>query len=69
MAVYTQEQIRRQRENARKAAREFKVFYEKRKTADGYSVDHSGQTYVIDPRGGYASSFDRTGWAPTCRRT
>ena len=34
-----------------RAAREFKVYYEKRKTADGYSVDHSGQTYVIDPRG------------------
>ena len=34
-----------------RAAREFKVFYEKRKTADGYSVDHSGQTYVIDAQG------------------
>ena len=34
-----------------RAAREFKVYYEKRKSADGYSVDHSGQTYVIDPRG------------------
>ena len=27
------------------------MFYEKRKTADGYSVDHSGQTYVIDAQG------------------
>jgi protein SCO1 len=34
-----------------RAAREFKVYYEKRKTSDGYSVDHSGQTYVIDPQG------------------
>ncbi len=34
-----------------RAAREFKVYYEKRKSADGYSVDHSGQTYVIDPQG------------------
>ena len=34
-----------------RAAREFKVFYEKRKTAEGYSVDHSGQTYVIDAQG------------------
>ena len=34
-----------------RAAREFKVFFEKRKSADGYSVDHSGQTYVIDPQG------------------
>ena len=34
-----------------RAAKEFKVYYEKRKTADGYSVDHSAQSYVIDPRG------------------
>jgi protein SCO1/2 len=34
-----------------RAAREFKVYYEKRKTSDGYSIDHSGQTYVIDPQG------------------
>jgi protein SCO1 len=34
-----------------RVAKEFKVYYEKRKTADGYSVDHSGQTYVIDPQG------------------
>jgi protein SCO1/2 len=34
-----------------RAAKEFKVYYEKRKTGDTYSVDHSGQTYVIDPQG------------------
>ena len=34
-----------------RTAREFKVYYEKRKTSDGYSVDHSGQTYVIDAQG------------------
>jgi len=34
-----------------RAAKEFKVFYEKRKTGDSYSVDHSGQSYVIDPQG------------------
>jgi protein SCO1/2 len=34
-----------------RAAREFKVYYEKRKTGESYSVDHSGQTYVIDPQG------------------
>jgi protein SCO1 len=34
-----------------RAAREFKVYYEKRKTGEGYSVDHSGQSYVIDPQG------------------
>lgn len=34
-----------------RAAKEFKVYYEKRKTADGYSVDHSAQSYIIDPQG------------------
>jgi protein SCO1/2 len=34
-----------------RAAKEFKVYYEKRKSGEGYSVDHSGQTYVIDPSG------------------
>jgi len=34
-----------------RAAKEFKVFYEKRKTGESYSMDHSGQTYVIDPQG------------------
>ena len=34
-----------------RAAKEFKVYYEKRKMGDSYSVDHSGQTYVIDPQG------------------
>ena len=34
-----------------RAAKEFKVFYEKRKTGDTYSMDHSGQTYVLDPQG------------------
>jgi protein SCO1 len=34
-----------------RAAKEFKVYYEKRKAGDGYSVDHSAQSYVIDPQG------------------
>ena len=34
-----------------RAAKEFKVYYEKRKSGDTYSVDHSGQSYVIDPQG------------------
>jgi protein SCO1/2 len=34
-----------------RAAKEFKVYFEKRKSGDGYSVDHSGQSYVIDPQG------------------
>ncbi|HEU4324975.1 MAG TPA: SCO family protein [Roseiflexaceae bacterium] len=35
----------------RRAAQEFKIYYEKRRTGDSYSVDHSGQSYVIDPQG------------------
>ena len=34
-----------------RAAKEFKVYYEKRKTGDNYSVDHSGQSYVLDGQG------------------
>ncbi len=36
-----------------RAAKEFKVYFEKRpgKTPDGYSIDHSAQSYVIDPQG------------------
>jgi protein SCO1/2 len=33
------------------AAKEFKIFFEKRKTASGYTIDHSAQSYVIDPQG------------------
>jgi protein SCO1/2 len=35
----------------RKTAQEFKIYFEKRKAGDSYSVDHSGQSYVIDPQG------------------
>ena len=36
-----------------RAAKEFKVYFEKRpgKTPDDYSIDHSAQSYVIDPQG------------------
>jgi protein SCO1/2 len=34
-----------------RAAKEFKVYFEKRKAGNSYSVDHSGQSYVIDPQG------------------
>jgi protein SCO1 len=34
-----------------RTAKEFKVYYEKRTTGSSYSVDHSGQSYVIDPQG------------------
>jgi protein SCO1 len=37
----------------RRTAKEFKVYFEKRagKTPDGYSIDHSAQSYVIDTQG------------------
>jgi protein SCO1/2 len=38
-------------EQTRRAAKEFKIFYEKRKTGDTYSMDHSAQSYVLDPQG------------------
>jgi protein SCO1/2 len=34
-----------------RAAKEFKIYFEKRKSGDSYSVDHSGQSYVIDAQG------------------
>jgi protein SCO1/2 len=36
-----------------KAAKEFKIFYEKRagKNPGEYTMDHSGQSYVFDPQG------------------
>ena len=36
-----------------RAAKEFKIFYEKRAGPEpsSYTVDHSGQSYVIDPQG------------------
>ena len=40
-------------EATQRAAKEFKVFYDKRAgtTPDSYSVDHSAQSYVLDPAG------------------
>jgi protein SCO1/2 len=40
-------------EATRRVAKEFKVYFEKRpgKTPGDYSVDHSAQSYVIDPQG------------------
>jgi protein SCO1/2 len=40
-------------EATRRAAKEFKVYFEKRpgKTPDGYTIDHSAQAYVLDPSG------------------
>jgi len=38
-------------EQTRRVAKDFKIYFEKRKTGDSYSVDHSAQSYVIDPQG------------------
>lgn len=38
-------------EATQRVAKEFKIYFEKRKQGDGYSVDHSAQTYVLDPQG------------------
>ena len=34
-----------------RVAKEFKIYYEKRKQGDSYTVDHSAQSYVIDAQG------------------
>jgi len=34
-----------------RVAKEFKIYYEKRNQGDTYTVDHSAQSYVIDPEG------------------
>jgi protein SCO1/2 len=34
-----------------RTAKEFKIYFEKRKSGDSYTVDHSAQSYVIDPQG------------------
>jgi len=33
------------------AAKEFKIYFEKRKTGGGYTIDHSAQSYVLDTQG------------------
>ena len=37
--------------STQRLAKDFKIYFEKRKTGDTYTVDHSSQTYVIDPQG------------------
>jgi protein SCO1 len=32
-------------------AKEFKIYFEKRKQGESYTVDHSAQSYVVDPQG------------------
>jgi protein SCO1/2 len=35
----------------RKVASEFKIYFEKAKSGESYTVNHSAQSYVIDPQG------------------
>ena len=35
----------------KKVAAEFKIYFEKAKSGDSYTVNHSAQSYVIDPQG------------------
>lgn len=34
-----------------RVAKDFKIYYEKRQQGGSYTVDHSAQTYVLDPQG------------------
>jgi len=34
-----------------RVAKDFKIYFEKRKQGDSYTIDHSAQSYVIDPQG------------------
>jgi len=43
--------LRGDAEATQRTAKEFKVFFEKRKVGDSYTVDHSAQSYVFDPKG------------------
>jgi protein SCO1 len=38
-------------EQTQRVAKDFKIYYEKRKQGDTYTVDHSAQSYVLDPQG------------------
>ena len=38
-------------ETTKRVAGEFKIYFEKRKQGESYTVDHSAQSYVIDPQG------------------
>lgn len=38
-------------------AKEYRVYYERRKTDDGYLMDHTSLIYLIDPRGKFVRLF------------
>jgi protein SCO1/2 len=43
--------LRGDAEATQRTAKDFKIFFEKRKVGDSYTVDHSAQSYVFDPQG------------------
>jgi len=43
--------LRGELDATKKVASEFKIYFEKRKQGESYTVDHSAQSYVIDPQG------------------
>jgi protein SCO1/2 len=43
--------LRGEPQQTARVAKEFKIYYEKRKQGSTYTVDHSAQSYVIDPQG------------------
>ena len=53
----------------KKVAGEFKIYFEKRKSGDSYTVNHSAQSYVIDPQGRLRLlvRHDRIGVRPAAR--
>jgi protein SCO1/2 len=44
-------------EQIAKAAKEYRVYYAKHPTQDGYDMDHSSIIYVMDPRGNFVTNF------------
>lgn len=44
-------------EQVAKAAKEYRVYYAKHPTKDGYDMDHSSIIYVMDPSGDFVTNF------------
>ena len=44
-------------EQVAKAAREYRVYFAKHATADGYDMDHSSIIYVMSPDGAFVTNF------------
>ena len=44
-------------EQVAKAAQEYRVYYAKHPTKDGYDMDHTSIIYVMDPRGRFVANF------------